>query len=170
MMPSQDFFIQIMKSLDISKAHTVIVYETGKGWFANRAAFMFRSMGHPNVKVLDGHFAKWTKEGKPVEADANVATEADFAYAYNGESVMNYDDIVKVRDDKSVQIVDTRPPGGFTAGNIPGSVNVPTPSLYADDGSLKSKDELKAIFAGANVDLEKPCAFTCGGGIMATVG
>ena len=43
-----------MKTLNVSKAHTVVVYETGGGWFANRAAFMFRAMGHPNVRVLDG--------------------------------------------------------------------------------------------------------------------
>ena len=54
MMPSQEWFIKIMKTLNVSKAHTVVVYETGGGWFANRAAFMFRAMGHPNVRVLDG--------------------------------------------------------------------------------------------------------------------
>ena len=47
---------------------------------------------------------------------------------------------------------------------------MPTPSLYGEDGTLKNKDELKSIFEGAGVDLTKPMSFTCGGGIMATVG
>ena len=102
MMPSQDWFIKIMKTLNVSKAHTVVVYETGQGWFANRAAFMFRAMGHPSVKVLDGQFAKWTKEGKPTEKDSLPAEEADFAYAYNGEEVFGYEEIAKAVDDKSV--------------------------------------------------------------------
>ena len=54
MMPGQGYFIQLMKSQDIRKTHTVVVYETGKGFFAERAAFMFTIFGHPNVKVLDG--------------------------------------------------------------------------------------------------------------------
>ena len=29
MMPSQKYFIKLMKKLDISKSHTVVVYETG---------------------------------------------------------------------------------------------------------------------------------------------
>ena len=73
MMPSQAHFISLMKALDIRKSHTVVVYETGQGWWASRAAFVFRSMGHPNVRVLDGQFAKWTKEGKPCEVDAQIA-------------------------------------------------------------------------------------------------
>ena len=158
-----------MKALDIRKSHTVVVYETGQGWWASRAAFVFRSMGHPNVRVLDGQFAKWTKEGKPCEVDTQIAQDSDFAYVYDGTDVMNYDDIVKVRDDHSAQILDSRPAGGFSAGNIPGSVNVPTPTLYGEDGCLKSAEELKAIFEGASVDLSKPVVFSCGGGVMATV-
>ena len=97
-----------MKTLNVSKAHTVVVYETSGGWFANRAAFMFRAMGHPNVRVLDGQFAKWTKEGKPTESDSKPAEEADFAYAYSGEDVLGYDQIAKIVEDKSVQIIDNR--------------------------------------------------------------
>ena len=29
MMPSQDWFIKMMKAMNVSKAHTVVVYETG---------------------------------------------------------------------------------------------------------------------------------------------
>ena len=79
--------------------------------YANRAAFMFRSMGHPNVKVLDGHFTKWTKEGKPVESgakeveiDAKKVEEKDFDYTYNSENVLSYDDVVKIRDNLGAQI------------------------------------------------------------------
>ena len=63
---------------------------------------MFRAMGHPSVKVLDGQFAKWTKEGKPTEKDSLPAEEADFAYAYNGEEVLGYEEIAKAVDDKSI--------------------------------------------------------------------
>ena len=150
MMPSQAFFIQVMKAMDIRKSHAVVVYDCGQGWFANRAAFMFRSMGHPNVKVLDGQFAKWTKEGKAVESDDVAA--GDFEYAFNGENLDNYEDICKLVESKG-KIVDTRPAPGFNGGNIPGSINIPISNFFAEDGTLKSADDLKKVFADNEVDL-----------------
>ena len=75
---------------------------------------------------------------------------------------------MKEGDPKS--IVDTRPKGGYDAGHIPGSTNIPFSEFYADDGTFKSAADLKAIFATAGVDLEKPTHFSCGGGVAATVG
>ena len=80
-----------MKSKDIRKSQTIVIYDTGSGMFANRAAFMFRAMGHPNVRLLDGHFKKWKQEGKPVEG-AEVDA-AEFDYVYNGDNVSSYEDI-----------------------------------------------------------------------------
>lgn len=153
-MPSQSYFIQVMKALDIGKSHTVVVYDCGQGWFSNRAAFMFRAMGHPNVRVLDGCFAKWTKEAKPC-CNHNQTAEGEFDYVYNGENVDNYDDIAKiVKDaDGKTKIVDVRPAGGFAGGNIPTSINLPITNFFADDGTLKSADDLKAVFTGASVDI-----------------
>ena len=166
-MPSQDYFIQVMKAMDIRKSHTVVVYDCGQGWFANRAAFMFRSMGHPNVKVLDGQFAKWTKEDRACEGDDVAA--GDFDYTYNGENLKYYDDICKLIESKGT-IVDTRPAPGFAGGSIPGSKNIPIGNFFAEDGTLKSADDLKKVFADNSVDLTQPVSYSCGGGIMATVG
>ena len=33
---------------------------------------------------------------------------------------------------------------------------------------MKSSDEIKAIFADANIDLNLPTTYSCGGGIQAT--
>lgn len=59
----------MMKSLNVRKSMTVVCYETGKGWFASRAAFMLKSFGHPKVYILDGNFKKWQTEGRAVQSD-----------------------------------------------------------------------------------------------------
>ena len=56
MMPSQAHFVRMMKALNIRKSMNVVIYETGKGWFATRAAFMLKAFGHPKVYILDGGF------------------------------------------------------------------------------------------------------------------
>ena len=73
MMPDRAHFVRMMKSLDVRKSQTVVIYEDGKGWFATRAAFMLKAFGHPKVHLLDGNFAKWVSEGRAVvpEADAH---------------------------------------------------------------------------------------------------
>jgi len=74
MMPKQEHFTAIMQLLDVRKSHSVVVYDTTKGWFANRAAFMLASYGHPNVRVLDGGLQKWVNEKRLVENDDDTST------------------------------------------------------------------------------------------------
>ena len=174
MMPNKDYFTMIAKSLDIRKSHTVVCYDSLTGAlnsaFANRGSFMLKAFGHPDVRILDGGLAKWKAEGKPVHGCKAVATPDDFSYELDASKVKSYEDIVEISKNGSAQIVDNRPSPGFQGGNIPTSVNVPAPAMWNADGTLKSADDLRKAFDGAGVDLSKPMVFTCGGGIMATVG
>jgi len=65
--------------------------------------------------------------------------------------------------------VDTRPAGAFAGGNIPGSINLPMPTLLTAEGTLKPVSEIKELFQAAGVSLEQPVVFSCGGGVMATL-
>jgi thiosulfate/3-mercaptopyruvate sulfurtransferase len=60
-------------------------------------------------------------------------------------------------------------PRGLASGHIPGSKNVPYSDLLNADGTFKSKDELRAAFDAAGVDLSKPLVTTCGSGVTAAV-
>ena len=91
-MPYQEFFISMMKALDIRKSMTVVVYDTGKGWFSARANFMLRAFGHPKVYMLDGGFTKWKSEGRKVEGDSSSAS--DFDYKLNESSIASYEQVV----------------------------------------------------------------------------
>ena len=170
MMPGREHFVKMAKALDVRKSYTVVCYDCQKGWFANRAAFMFRAYGHTNVRVLDGGFPKWKADGKAVVADAQVAAADDFDYQFDAECVKSYEQVKAITEDKSAQIIDNRGAGGFAQGSIPTSISVPQPTLVNEDGTFKNSDELKATFEAAGVDLAQPMVFTCGGGIMATVG
>jgi thiosulfate/3-mercaptopyruvate sulfurtransferase len=48
-------------------------------------------------------------------------------------------------------------------------MNVPFDTLFNDDGTYKSADAIKAVFADAGIDLAKPVVATCGSGITAAV-
>ena len=52
---------------------------------------------------------------------------------------------------------------------MPGALNVPSSALVNADGTLKSRDELKAIFAEAGADTAQPAICSCGSGITAAL-
>jgi thiosulfate/3-mercaptopyruvate sulfurtransferase len=52
---------------------------------------------------------------------------------------------------------------------MPGSRNVHYANLVRGDGTLKSPDELRAIFKERGIDLAKPIVTTCGSGITAAI-
>ena len=52
---------------------------------------------------------------------------------------------------------------------MPGAANVPWEGVVADDGTLKSERDLKAVFKSAGVNLSKPIVTSCGSGVTASV-
>jgi thiosulfate/3-mercaptopyruvate sulfurtransferase len=47
------------------------------------------------------------------------------------------------------------------AGHIPGARSIPWAKAANEDGTFKSADELRALYAGAGVDLSKPTIAYC---------
>ena len=92
MMPSEEEFINGMKRLNIKLTDTVICYDGGPmNLFGFRAAWMFNTMGHPSVYVLDGGFAAWVKEGKEVESSDASASAGNFAYKLNPAKIVSFE-------------------------------------------------------------------------------
>ena len=83
----------MMKALDIRKSQTVVIYETGKGWFATRAAFMLWSFGHPKVHLLDGNFPKSQAEGRPIDSQSVEEWATDFDYELDESKLLGFDSI-----------------------------------------------------------------------------
>ena len=78
------------------------------------------------------------------------------------------------------QIVDARsagrfngtapePRAGLRGGHISGSINLPFNLLINEDGTMKSDEELAAVFKDTGIDVSKPVLNTCGSGVTAAV-
>ena len=81
-------------------------------------------------------------------------------------------------ESRAEQVVDARSPGRFTAaepeprpglrgGHIPGSRNLHYATLVAEDGTLRSPGELRALVAAAGIDARRPVVASCGSGVTA---
>ena len=178
MMPTPGEFSTALGRLGIGDGACVVVYD-GTGIFsAPRVWWMLNAMGHKNVKVLDGGFPKWTREGRAIETGP-ARPETEFFTAIPRPAIVrDFDAVMGIVKDKSAQMVDARsaarfhaqepePRPGVRGGHMPGALNVPWRSVVAADGTLKSNAELRQVFAA--VDLHQPIVTTCGSGISAAI-
>jgi thiosulfate/3-mercaptopyruvate sulfurtransferase len=181
MLPSSVKFSSRMKKMGIGDGMKVIVYDSHGLFSAARVWWTFRAMGHEDVAVLDGGLKKWKAEGRPLEdGPPPKRFERHFTPLQNSGLVRDMADIQEIVAKHHMQLVDARPVGrfegrepeprpGVRSGHIPGSRNVPSTSLINADGTLKSADEIRAIFTAAGIDPKSPVVTTCGSGVTATI-
>ncbi len=177
--PSPRAFGQQVSDLGLSNSDTIIVYD-GPGMFtAPRVWWLLRTMGAPNVFVLDGGFDRWKEAGLPVTDDIPPTVRGTFQAALNRQAVATLADMRSTVGTGSMQIADARSAGRFTgadaepregmrSGHMPGARNVPVFSL-SSDGQLLALDALRNVMTQAGIDLSKPVVTTCGSGVTAAV-
>jgi thiosulfate/3-mercaptopyruvate sulfurtransferase len=181
MLPSTVQFASQVKAMGIGDGARIVVYDSEGLYSAARVWWMFRTMGHDDVAVLNGGLRKWKAEGRPVtDEPSSKRRPAHFTPRARAALVRDADDVKALIGHPSVQIVDARAAGRYTgsapeprkglrSGRIPGSRNVPFATLLNADGTLKAPDALREVFAKAGVDVGRPVVASCGSGVTAGV-
>lgn len=180
MAPPVEKFISRMRAMGVGDGHQVVVYD-GAGLFsAARVWWLFRLMGKTDIAVLDGGLPKWLAEGRAVEDMAPILRDRHITVSRQAHMVKDVTQVAAAAKLGDHTIIDARGPGrfagteaeprpGLRGGHIPGSVNVHYARLLTPDGTMKSPDELRAVFAGAGADLSKPAITSCGSGVTAAI-
>ena len=179
MLPPPEKFASRVKKMGLGDGSTMVIYD-GQGVFsAPRVWWTFRAMGHESVVVLDGGLPKWIAEGRPVEDMPTATQERHFTPRFIADLVRDLDQMKRTLDRGLAQVVDARPAARFTGeapeprpglrgGHMPGALNVPSSELIAPDGTMKTPEQLSAVFEAAGVDIDKPVVATCGSGMTAS--
>ena len=179
MLPSPEAFSSAMRQLGIGDGLSIVVYD-GAGLFsAPRVWWTFRTFGIRDVYILDGGFPKWKAEGRPLDFGEVRRTPRHFTPRFNRGAVADVADVQKALADPVVQVVDARSAGrfngtapeprpGLKSGHMPGALNLPYDTLL-EDGRLIAPERIKARFAEAGIDLERPVVTSCGSGVTAAV-
>jgi thiosulfate/3-mercaptopyruvate sulfurtransferase len=178
-MPNSKYFQQQANALGITNEAQIIVYDDQGLFSAARAWYMFKSMGHKNVAVLDGGFPAWLESGFPVSsAKSSSIKVGNFTAKFSQDYFCNSDDIYKQLDFSENIIVDARandrfegkvvePRKGIRSGHIPHSVNLPYSDLLKN-GVLLPKNILEEKFKKINRQ-NKPMIMSCGSGVTACI-
>ena len=180
MLPSEQVFAEAVGKLGIGDGMRIVVYD-GLGLFsAPRVRWTFRTFGAKDVVILEGGFARWEAEGRPVETAAPKApSPKHFTAKLDRSAIADADAVASALEADSAQVVDARPGdrfrgeapeprAGVRSGHIPGSLSLPFTEIVAD-GKLKDPAAIARAFEAAGVDPDKPLITSCGSGVSAAI-
>ena len=88
-----------------------------------------------DCSFIAGGIEKWIVEGRPF-SDADVQSLSDLRAIPdypNKDVLLNTADFTAKMDHGDLQIIDTRYPGDFAAGHLPGAINIPIRALPTDE-------------------------------------
>ena len=180
-MPSAVQFTSQMRKMGVGDGQRIVVYDTVGNFCASRVWWMFRTFGIEDVVVLDGGLPKWMEEEKPIASgEPRPYKDRHFTARFQSMNVRDMDDVREALKSGGDQVVDVRSPDRFTgkeketreglrSGRMNGALNVYYKDVLNENQTMKSADELRAIFAAANVDLKTPIITSCGSGITAAI-
>jgi thiosulfate/3-mercaptopyruvate sulfurtransferase len=175
---SKEKFEKLCSKLGISNDTTVVLYGDNNNWFAAWGVWIFTMYGHKELKIMNGGRTKWELEKRPW--DTTVPAPAATAYkASDPDKTLRarLSDVVAIAEKKDPAVlIDVRSPDEFSgkviappgiqelairAGHVPGAKSVPWKAAVNDDGTFKSVEELKKIYAAAGADGSKPVVTMC---------
>ena len=154
----------------------VVVYDAGDGALAAaRAWFLLRALGHRDVAVLNGGWARWNALQLPVDTALPSIQSTTYPGTFDADRLLDAPQ-VQAHLDAGGLLIDARAAERFrgevepldrVAGHVPGAINRP----YAEnlsDGAFKPADLLAAEF-GALLQGRAPdeVVVMCGSGVTA---
>ncbi|WP_156255808.1 3-mercaptopyruvate sulfurtransferase [Sandarakinorhabdus oryzae] len=180
MLPPAEKFASRCQALGLGDGSRIVVYDNSPLKSAARLWWMLNLFGAHEVAILDGGFAKWQAEGRPVESGKPIVRHRHFTVWADKALVRDMAQMTDNLRGKAEQVVDARSAARFAGaepearpgvrpGHMPGAKNIPYTAFYNEDGTFKSPDAIKALFEDAGIDLAKPLVATCGSGITAAV-
>ena len=179
MLPGADQFARQLGALGVGTGDRIVLYDNAPHHTATRAWWMLRAFGI-EAALLDGGYARWVKEGHPVETGPVDPTPAQLAATPDPARIRSRDQVLANIVSRDEQLVDARSAARFTgeeretrpglaSGHIPGSANIPYSSFFNSDGTWKHPTSLRLAFEDEGVEVERPVIATCGSGISAAV-
>ena len=176
-LPTPEAVAALFSRVGIDSTKQVVAYDQNTGVFASRLWWMLRWLGHEAVAVLDGGFAKWSREGRAVTSESSEPSAATFVVK-NVSPTVNSVGVESSISRHTLLLVDARAPERFrgevepmdpVAGHIPGAASYFFQRNLDEHGTLRTPEDLRAQFAPYINGIEPGhIVCYCGSGVQAS--
>jgi len=157
--------------LGLSREQMIVVYDEGT-LFAARLWWVLHYLGHEQVHVLDGGLPAWIEAGLDTATEHVAPAVAEpYAGTIQPDALAQVPDVEAAIGDARTVIVDARTPDEYTAGHIPGAVNLNYPLNAEPDTPRfwKPADDLKRLYAEAGITPDRRVIPYCSTGVRSAV-
>ncbi len=171
-------FERLLGGRGIGNDTTVVLYGDKNNWFAAYAYWYLKVYGHEDVRILDGGRQKWLDEGREMTTDVPSPSAVQYSAKERDEAIRaRRDEVRELIGASGKALVDVRSPqeyagelmappgyeqeGASRMGHIPTAQSIPWAQAVRDDGTFKSPDELRDLYAGKGVTADKEVTAYC---------
>jgi thiosulfate/3-mercaptopyruvate sulfurtransferase len=171
---------RLLQRSGVGKATKVVLYSGNNNWFAAYGLWLLRYLGFDHAVLLNGGRKKWALEGRELTIDVPDPYDPEPPVELGPmrpEVRVLRDEVIKAVDDQSSLFVDVRSQAEFTGevlappgvgpeqaqvgGHIPGATNIPWSMAAREDGTFKSSEELRRLYAATGIHLDTPTIAYC---------
>ena len=166
----------LLSAKGIGNDDTVVFYGGNNNWFAAYAYWYLKYYGHDNLRLLDGGRKKWELDSRELTTEVTERPSTTYVAKDADESIRAFrDEVIGAIGVKN--LIDVRSPDEYAGrllapahlpqeqaqigGHIPTAGNVPWSKAANDDGTFRSDEELKALYAEAGLDDAKDTIAYC---------
>ena len=145
-------FTKIFSRIGISEGKNVVFYDDVSGMLAARGVWLLEYFSHNNVSMLDGGFIKWKNEERTWDTIPTANMYANFSAKPNPKVLAGFEyvldnlDKITILDARSKEEFDGKLVRAARGGHIPTSTNIDYTENIANDGTLKSNEELSKLY------------------------
>ncbi|HLI27859.1 MAG TPA: sulfurtransferase [Chloroflexota bacterium] len=176
--PKKEAWERLMSQCGVTPDTKIVFYGDNNNWFAAYAYWVAKMYGHEDVVLMNGGRKKWELEGRPMTTERpNIqptqykAKDLDPKYRAYMRDVLPFvgapagKALVDVRSPAEYNGEIIAPPGlpetAQRCGHIPGAVNIPWGLAVNEDGTFKSPEELRQLYASKGVTPDKEVIAYC---------
>ena len=162
MLPAREDWSALLSEAGVESGDTLVAYDDTHGVFAARFLVTALYYGHEDVRLLDGDYSAWVRDHEASSDPVDVAPTHYDAGEPDSDVFVDAAAVAAAAEDENAVLVDTREPGEFEEGHIPGAVNVDWKALVDDESrGLKARDDVEALLADRGVTRDRRVVLYC---------
>ena len=172
--PEAEVFVKKIEAMGIDNNTSVVLYDENM-ITASRAFWMFKYIGHRDVRIVNGGYKAWLEAGGEVTAEIPAGKASIYKAQVSKEIYSSIERVKENIEEKGSVLIECRShdrylgnnePFYSRAGHIPSAICIDSKSLLTE-GKLKPVEELKEIMG--RVTEYEDVTFYCGSGINAAL-